>query len=245
MRGMMKKTHGGSVVAIGVLLAAMALGGPATAQSRSTEQSAIERSDGMVQLDFDDVELTVIIDTIAKLSGKNFIYDDRVRGRVTIVSPTPVTADEAYAVFESVLKVKGFTAVPGPGGVLKIIPVRDAKESSIETVKDGRPSANRDHFVTRLIPLFFIDADAITTTIKPLVSKDASMVAYGPTNTIILTDTAANIRRLLGILEAIDVETHKEELAVIKVLYADAGTLGQQISDIYGASVSAGGAASA
>ena len=198
-----------------------------------------------MHLDFDDVELTVIIDTIAKLSGKNFIYDDRVRGRVTIVSPTPVTSEEAYAVFESVLKVKGFTAVPGPGGVMKIIPVRDAKESSIETVKDDRASANRDHFVTRLIPLLYIDADAITATIKPLVSKDASMVAYAPTNTIILTDTAANIRRLLGILEAIDVETHKEELAVIKVLYADAATLGQQISEIYGASVTVSGGKSA
>jgi len=245
MRGMMKKMQGGSAVTIGALLAALALGGSSAAQTRDAETPTIERSDGLVQLDFDDVELTVIIDTIAKLTRKNFIYDDRVRGRVTIVSPTPVTSEEAYAVFESVLKVKGFTAVPGPGGVMKIIPVRDAKESSIETIKDDRASANRDHFVTRLIPLLYIDADAITATIKPLVSKDASMVAYAPTNTIILTDTAANIRRLLGILDAIDVETHKEELAVIKILYADATTLGQQISEIYGASVTTGGAKSA
>ena len=96
--------------------------------------------------------------------------------------------------------------------------------------------------MTRLIPLEYIDAEAITNTVKPLVSKDAAMVAYAPTNTIILTDTAANIRRLLSILEAIDVESYKQELAVIKVNHADAGTLGQQISDIYGAEVT--GAAS-
>jgi len=221
---------------------------PAFAQTRGAgeDRQAKRFSDGseMVQLDFRDVELAVVIEAIAKITGKNFIYDDRVRGRVTIVSPSEVTSEQAYAVFESVLKVKGFTAIAGPGGVLKIVPVRDAKESSIETVKDGRRSPNRDKFVTRLVPLRYIDAEAITSTIKPLVSKDASMVAYAPTNTIILTDTEANIRRLLTIFEAIDIRSHKEELAVIKVKYADASTLSEQISEIYGAEVSGGGATS-
>ncbi|MGH7287952.1 MAG: hypothetical protein ACREI8_08035, partial [Myxococcota bacterium] len=88
-----------------------------------------------VQLDFNDVELSVVIDTIARLTGKNFIYDDRVRGRVTIVSPTRITVEEAYAVFESVLQVKGFTTVQGPGGAIKVIPLREAKESNVETVR--------------------------------------------------------------------------------------------------------------
>ena len=222
--------------------------GLATAQQRGTVSPADKRfSEGseLVQLDFKDVELAVVIETIARITGQNFIYDDRVRGRVTIVSPSEVSVDQAFAVFESVLKIKGFTAVPGPGDILKIVPVRDAKESSIETIKDNRPSPNRDSFVTRLVPLLYIDAEAITNTIKPLVSKDASMVAYAPTNTIILTDTEANIRRLLSILEAIDVKTYKEELAVIKIEYADAATLGEQISEIYGASISStGGGAS-
>ena len=224
------------------LAAICLLPGLAIAQEGGTNSPADKRfSEGseLVQLDFKDVELAAIIETIARITGRNFIYDDRVRGRVTIVSPSEVTVDQAFAVFESVLKIKGFTAVPGPGGVLKIVPVRDAKESSIETIKDNRPSPNRDSFVTRLVPLLYIDAEAITNTIKPLVSKDASMVAYAPTNTIILTDTEANIRRLLSILEAIDIKTYKEELAVLKVEYADATTLGEQISEIYGASVSA------
>src|SRR5262245_54803827 len=86
-----------------------------------------------VQLDFNDVELSVVIDTIARLTGKNFIYDDRVRGRVTIVSPSRITVEEAYAVFESVLQVKGFTTVKAPGGAIKVIPLREAKESNVET----------------------------------------------------------------------------------------------------------------
>ncbi len=244
--GSLSLPHGALSRLASALLALALLGslsaGPVAAQTRRANDEAPEKrfSDGteLVQLDFRDVELAVVIEAIAKITGKNFIYDDRVRGRVTIVSPSEVTSEQAYAVFESVLKVKGFTAIPGPGGVLKIVPVRDAKESSIETVRDNRPSPNRDQFVTRLVPLRYIDAEAITNTIKPLVSKDASMVAYAPTNTIILTDTEANIRRLLTIFDAIDIRSYKEELAVIKVKYADASTLSEQISEIYGAQVS-------
>ncbi len=203
--------------------------------------------DELVSLDFSDVELPVVVDTISRMTGYNFIYDDRLRGRVTIVSPTRVTIDQAFAVFESVLKIKGFSLVLGPGNTYKIIPIRDIKQSSIDTIKDGRPSRNRDRFVTRLVPLRFIDAASITQTLKPLISKDASLVAYAATNTIIVTDSESNIRRLLSILDAIDVESYRNELAVIKIEHADATTLGQQLSDIYGADVSgtSGGATAA
>lgn len=197
--------------------------------------------DELVSLDFADVELPVVVDTISRMTGYNFIYDDRVRGRVTIVSPTEVTIDQAFAVFESVLKVKGFSLVLGPGDTYKILPIRDIKESSVDTIKDNRESPNRDRFVTRLVPLSFIDAEAITNTIKPLISKDASLVAYEATNTIIVTDSESNIRRLLSILAALDVESYRQELAVVKVEHADANTLAEQLSEIYGAEVASAG----
>jgi general secretion pathway protein D len=227
---------------LGVLAACLAVApGPAAAQAPpggTGETPELVVEDEQVQLDFNDVELAVVIDTIAKLTGKNFIYDDRVRGRVTIVSPTRIPVDQAYAVFESVLQVKGFTTVPGPGGAIKVIPIREAKETSIETFRGERSIPEMDRYITRLIPLSFIDAEAITNTLKPLVSKDAAMVAYPPTNTVILTDSASNINRILSILESIDVETYKEELTVIKVQHADAATMAQQLSEIFGAEVS-------
>jgi len=219
------------------LLALAALAAPAAAQRSSPLDVDGENTEKLVQLDFDDVELAAVIEAIAKLTNKNFIYDDRVRGRVTIVSPTQVTVEQAYAVFESVLQVKGFSTVPGPGGVIKVVPIREVKESSIETVGEGAPRPNRDHFVTRLIPLRYIDAAEISNTLKPLVSKDAALIAYAPTNTLILTDSASNIRRLLEILGSIDISSYREELAVIPIEYADATTLGDQISEIYGAEV--------
>ena len=188
-------------------------------------------------LDFAEAELSDVIETIARATNRNFIYDDRVRGRVTIVSPEPIPVDQAYAVFESVLQVKGFTTVVTPGGAIKVVPIREAKESSIETVPGRQRPPNRDRFVTRLIPLNYIDAESIVNTLKPLVSKDAAMAAYSPTNTVILTESASNIRRLIAILESIDIETYKEELAVINIEYADAATLAEQVSEIYGAEV--------
>jgi general secretion pathway protein D len=219
--------------------------GPAAARGTGADSGnhATLTPEGLVNLDFQDVELAVVIDTIAKLTNKNFIYDDRVRGRVTIVSPTAIPVDQAYKVFESVLQVKGFTTVEGPGGAIKVIPVRDAKESSLDTRTVGPHTPNTDAFMTRLIPLEYIDAGAISNTLKPLVSKDAALVSYAPTNTLILTDSASNIRRILAILNAIDIETYKEELAVIRVQYADATALAQQLSDVFGGEVSSAGGA--
>ncbi len=207
-------------------------------------RSEAAEEDDLVQLDFNDAELTTIIDAISKMTRKNFIYDERVRGKVTIKSPTPITREQAYAVFESVLQVKGFTTVETPGGALKIIPVRDAKQSDIETMKTTLPPPNTDRFVTRLIPLRYIDAVSITATLKPLVSKDGSIDAYEPTNMVILTEAATNIRRLMAIMEAIDIETYQDELSIFKIKHADARTLAEQVSEIYGAEVTSSSSSS-
>jgi len=218
--------------------------GGAADRSAGAEKTSVT-ADGLVNLDFEDVELAVVIDTIAKLTGKNFVYDDRVRGRVTIISPSPIPVAQAFTVFESVLQVKGFTTVAAPGGVLKVIPIRDAKETSIDTQSSARATPDTDRFVTRLIPLSYIDAEQIANTLKPLVSKDAALVAYAGTNTIILTDSASNITRILSILEAVDVETFKEELALIRLQFADATVVADQLSQLFGAEVMGGARQSA
>jgi general secretion pathway protein D len=227
----------GALAAVVLTVALLGLGSGATRADEPARSEATE-GDDLVQLDFNDAELTTIIDAISKMTNRNFIYDERVRGKVTIKSPTRITQKQAYAVFESVLQVKGFTTVETPGGALKIIPVRDAKQSDIETTKTALAPPNTDRFVTRLIPLRYIDADSITNTLKPLVSKDGSIEAYEPTNMVILTEAATNIRRLLAIMEAIDIETYQDELGIFKIQYADARTLAEQVSEIYGAQVS-------
>jgi general secretion pathway protein D len=208
--------------------------GPA-AEARAAEAAAAEER---FQLDFQDADLTDVIKTIADMTKRNILYDDRVRGRVTLISPDRVTLGEAWRVFESILQSKGFTTVEGPANVVKILPIREAKESPIETSTPERFLPNRDLFITRLIPLKYVKADAISNTLRPLVSANASLVAYGPTNTMIFTDTAANIRRLLTIIEQVDVATYQEQIKVIPIHYADAATLAGQLGEIFSAEVS-------
>ena len=224
-----------------VLLILFLLVSQRAAFAQEAPASPNEEIEGRVQLDFNDVELKVVIDTIARLTGKNFIYDDRVRGKITVVSPTPITIDEAYAVFESVLRVKGFTTVEAPGGVIKVIPLSEAKESNVELESGEKAPLPSERFVTRLIPLRYIDAAAIAETLRPFVSKDALLVAYAPTNTVILTDSATNIGRILSVVQAIDVETYRAELTRIQLEHADPGTVAAQLSEIFGAEVSAVG----
>jgi general secretion pathway protein D len=89
-------------------------------------------SDATVALNFQDVDLPVLARFVSEVTGRNFILDDRVRGNVTIISPTRITPEEAYLVFQSVLQVKGFTTVPS-GNFVKIVPVREGRESAIPT----------------------------------------------------------------------------------------------------------------
>jgi general secretion pathway protein D len=164
-----------------------------------------------------------IIKLMSELTGKNFLVDDKVRGKVTIIAPKPVTQEEAYQVFLSVLEIQGFTVVK-QGPVTKIIPARDVKDNAIPTATDTQTpfSPTTEAFVTQLVPLQYADANDIRGLLTPLVSKESSILAYAPTNSLILTDNVANINRLLKIVAALDIESPPTEFKVISLKYAQA-----------------------
>src|SRR5262249_37777672 len=85
-----------------------------------------------VALNFQDVDIQVLARFVSELTKKIFIVEEKVRGKVTVISPTKVTPDEAYTIFQSVLQVKGFTTVPS-GNIVKIMPSRDAKQAGLPT----------------------------------------------------------------------------------------------------------------
>ncbi len=172
-----------------------------------------------VTLDFQNVELIDMIGTISELTGKNFVYDEAVRGKVSVVSPRPVSVDEAYRLFTTVLKVKGFTIIPS-GKVNKIVSVRSAKEENLP-VSDGRNLG--EQFITRLIELKNLDAKVVVDTIlRPLMPKTSHVVAHAPTNTVVLTDSAANIRRLSKIIAALDRSWDGERMEIVPLKFSEA-----------------------
>lgn len=194
--------------------------GAASAPATSATSSTAEQN---ILLNFKDVDLRQIIDLMSDLTNQNFLVDEKVRGKVTIISPRPVSSAEAYNIFLSILEVQGFTVVP-QGAIHKIIPSREVKESPLPTKVDGasRPSSVRDSFVTQLIPLKYADANEIRSLLSALVSKESSLLAYGPTNTLILTEVQSNISRLMKIIRALDIQAPAAVLKVIALKYAAA-----------------------
>jgi general secretion pathway protein D len=111
-------------------------GVPQAAQHSAPEGS---RADGTIQLNFRNVDILQMVTLMSELTGRNFLVDDKVRGRMTLIAPQPVTRAEAYQIFLAALAMQGFTVV-SQGPISTIIPLRDAKTSPLPTVTDtARP----------------------------------------------------------------------------------------------------------
>ena len=183
-----------------------------------------------VNLDFNNVDIKLVIKFMSDLLGKNFLVDDAVKGTVTVISPQAIPIDEAYKVFESILEVKGFTAIPS-GSVIKIVPLREAYSRNLETRTEAevRRTKPEDTFVTQLIPIEFADVNEIKTVIATLISKDTKLIAYGPTNTLILTDTLSNINRLIKIIQEIDVPSEETRIEIVSLRYASPDVIASEV----------------
>jgi general secretion pathway protein D len=182
-------------------------------------------------MNFQDIDLDALVKFISEITGRNFILDDRVKGKVTIISPGKITVDEAYAVFNSVLQVKGFTTVPS-GAVIKILPSQEAKSSTVETVFPGGPGVAGDEFITKLISLDNVDVNNMLPIVQPLVSANGLLAAYTATNTMILIDSASNIDRISAILDELDVTDSERGVEVVRLNYAFAGELAATLAQV-------------
>ncbi len=185
-----------------------------------------------VTIDFDDVEITLFIKFISELTGKNFVVDKAVRGKVTIISPTKISVEEAYKVFESVLEVHGFTPVPA-GSVTKILPAVQARSKNIETRLREEAIDPEDKVVTQLIPLDYADPDELKKLFAPLISKSSVIISYPPTGILIVTDVLSNIKRLLRIVKVIDVVGIGEEISVVPLEHASSTVLLRSLTSIF------------
>jgi general secretion pathway protein D len=204
---------------------------PRTARERRGEGARGAPGDNLVSLDFDNVDLKVFIKYVSEITGRNFVVDDKVRGRITLISPTKIRVDELERVLESLLELNGFTAVPS-GSVTKIVPLREVKQRGVETDvgRDPREIAPIDRMVTHLVPLRYADINEVRNMLTPLISKDGNITAYGPSNTIILTDLASNINRLVKIIQEVDIKVTDEQIVVVTLKFASAIDLAPQVT---------------
>ncbi len=180
--------------------------------------------------DFPNADIQDIVKAISELTGKNFIVDQGVRGKITIIAPSKITVAEAYKAFLSALAINGYAVVPS-GKFLKIRTARNAQRDSIETYS-GAYYPNSDQMITRIIHLKHISADAINRDLRILTSKDGEMSVYPQTNSIIISDYGANIDRVMKIISQLDVPGFDDQLEVIPVRFAKAKDIADLIDRI-------------
>lgn len=173
-------------------------------------------------LNFKDADIRALIATVADITGKNFIIDPRINGRVTIISSRPMEKDEIYKVFLSVLEVNGFAAVPA-GKAIKIIPDANAKFNDITTV-DSQSPGEGDEVVTRVVELRNVQAAQLVPILRPLASPQAHMAAFPENNMLIISDRAANTDRLARLIRSID-RPSTDEIEIIHLQHASAAEL--------------------
>ena len=210
-------------------------GNPATPQRVPTSDQVSrtdEKMERYITIDFNNVDITIFIKFISELTGKNFVVDRRVKGKVTIISPTKISIKEAYRVFQSVLEVHGYSTVQA-GQVIKIVPSPDARTKSIETKLKEEAAFPDDKVVTQLIPLTYADPDEVKRLFTPLVSKSSVILSYPPTNMLIVTDVYSNIQRLMRILKAIDVTGIGQEISVVPLEFSDAAKLATVLKSVF------------
>jgi len=191
---------------------------------------------GLISMDFDNVDIRVVIKFMSELTGKNFIIDSSVQAKTTVISPTKVTVEEAYKVLESILIVNGYTTVPS-GSVVKVIPLSEAKQRDIETYvgKEMDGDSTKDRVVTQLVPLEYADAGKIKAVLNPYISSTGYIDSYLPSNTLIITDVSSNLSKALEIVRGLDkpASPQADSVHVYHAQNTDSAGLAQILTKVY------------
>ncbi len=182
--------------------------------------------------DYPDAEIADVVAAISQLTGKNFIIDPAVRGRITILAPTQITVAEAYRAFLSALAMAGATVVPS-GQFLRVVRIQQMGQLPSE-IYTGEYFPNMDQPITRIVKPRYINAEAVVQALRALGTgpQGGSLVAYPPTNSLIISDLGSNVERLMRIIAEIDVPGFEEQMEVVRVNYARARDLADMINQI-------------
>lgn len=179
-----------------------------------TQQSAHAQADTTNQnetftLNLNNVDIRSLIETVSKKTGKNFIVDPRVKATVTVISAEPVSADKLYELFLSILEVHGYAAVP-VGSVTKIVPMATGVQGAVPVLPEAQSLMSApapevsDELVTRVVDVEYVPVTQLVQALRPLLPQSAGFSAEPNSNTIVITDSADNIERVVEIIRLLD-----------------------------------------
>lgn len=180
-----------------------------------------------VTLNLKDVEIEALIQMVSDITKKNFVVDERVKGKVTVVSSKAMGEDELYQVFLSILSVHGYAAVAS-GKVVKILPEAIARSQDMPVSGNG-PVGIGDEFVTQVVAVKHVDAAKLIPILRPLVPQQGHLAAYPESNSLIISDRAANVQRLLQIIHRVD-HADSNEIDVVRLNHASSSEVTRMLA---------------
>lgn len=206
------------------LLGALVLGVTAPAGFAQQQQQAT------ITPNFKDADLALVIQAVQSITGKTIIMDPRVRAQVTILSSTPMSADAFYEAFLSVLQVHEFVALPS-GNTLKIVPAQNSRWMPSNDLP-ARINAESDEMVTQVIAVKNVNALQLVPVLRPLLPQGAHFVAHAGSNTLIVSDRANNVSRIMRIIERID-QAGDDEVDIVRLENASAADIVRTLNTLY------------
>jgi general secretion pathway protein D len=216
--------HPSSLILLFILLSSFILHPPSFWVNTSYAGIKEEKEkDKKVTFNFVDVDLSTITKFISEITGKNFIFDERVKGKITIIAPSKLSVEDAFNLFTAVLELKGFTVIPSGVDAYKIIPAAEAKQMGMQ-IATARLPVN-ESYIARLISLKYISSDDALKFLQPVVSKDGHISAFGPGNLLLVIDSGLNIEKILSIVDVIDQPSVREEPEIVLLKYSSADAI--------------------
>lgn len=184
----------------------------------------------VTDFNFPDADIMDIAKTLGRLTGKNFILDKDVKGKITIISNSPITVGDAWKAFLTSLDINGFALIPS-GKYIRIARQRDARDKQAK-IYAGDYSPDSDALITRIFSLKYISSEEVARTFRSIMPPNARIIPYEQTNTLIVTDTGANITKLAKLLDLLDIESYDVGIEVIPVKFASAQELSKLIDTL-------------
>ncbi len=184
-----------------------------------------------------DADIRAFIADAAKVTGRTFIIDNRVSGKVTVVTDRPLSRSEYFEVFLSTLRANGLVAVPTSNGAFRVQPLDNAAS---QPSRIGVAGAARNSYVTEIIRLRATDAASAVDTVRPLVSAQGAVTANRGGNSLVVVDFADNIRRIREVIRRVDTDTSSTRVVALK--NASARDIATALQGLIGTGGAPGGA---
>ncbi|MES2626672.1 MAG: type II secretion system secretin GspD [Pseudomonadota bacterium] len=209
-------------------IAALCLASAGSVQLMAQEPEAAPTQDSWT-VNFRGADIGELIRFVADATGKTLIVDPNVTGTVQVISTNPVNSEELYELFLSILEVHGFAAVES-GDVVRIVPIQGAAMQPLPLILD-QAAGSGSGVVTEVIQVNNVSAVQLVPVLRPLAAQESQMTAYAASNSIIITDSAANIERIRAMIEYIDTSSVKQTEVVVlqNALAPDVVSLLQQL----------------